>query len=236
MFVNYAHRGASTYYPENTLSSFYAGVFMGANGIETDVHRTKDGVLVLFHDDALDRVTDGHGPVSGCTYDELARLTVFNADYGRADKITTLEDFLRYFGWRDLTFAVELKQEGVEKETIDLLNRYRMRDKTILTSFTFENIARAREIDPGYKVGYLFGPKNTDDPVSRLRSIGGEQLCPRADMLTKEWVGEMHRLGFSVRAWGVKDEAMMAHAVLCGADGMTVNFPDKLHEYLNGQR
>ena len=110
---------------------------MGANGIETDVHRTKDGVLVLFHDDALDRVTDGHGPVSGCTYEELARLTVFNADYGRADKITTLEDFLRYFGWRDLTFAVELKQEGVEKETIDLLNRYRMRDKTILTSFRF---------------------------------------------------------------------------------------------------
>lgn len=58
MFVNYAHRGASAYYPENTLSAFYAGVNMGANGIETDIHITKDDILVLFHDDELSRVTD----------------------------------------------------------------------------------------------------------------------------------------------------------------------------------
>lgn len=62
--VNYAHRGASEYAPENTLSSFYLGLLQGANGIETDVQRTKDGVLVLFHDDTLDRVTDGRGIIS----------------------------------------------------------------------------------------------------------------------------------------------------------------------------
>ena len=61
--INYAHRGASEYAPENTLSSFYLGLLQGANGIETDVQRTKDGVLVLFHDNTLDRVTDSTGRV-----------------------------------------------------------------------------------------------------------------------------------------------------------------------------
>ena len=57
--INYAHRGASEYAPENTMSAFYLGLIYGADGIETDVQRTKDGELVLFHDDTLDRVTDG---------------------------------------------------------------------------------------------------------------------------------------------------------------------------------
>ena len=232
MFVNYAHRGASTYYPENTLSSFYAGVFMGANGIETDVHRTKDGVLVLFHDDALDRVTDGHGPVSSCTYDELTRLTVFNADYGRADKITTLEDFLKYFGWRDLTFAVELKMDGVAEQTIDLLERYGLREKVILTSFNPDSIRAAKAYDPRYRVGYLFTEKEKD-PVGVLRKIGGEEICPEAHTMTPEQTAQWHGLGFNVRAWGVYDTDLMAHAIACGANGMTVNFPDKLTAYLN---
>ena len=234
MFVNYAHRGASTYYPENTLSAFYAGLTMGANGIETDVHRTKDGVLVLFHDDTLDRVTDGSGPISEHTYDQLLGLTVRSGVYDRTDKIVSFDDFLKYFSWRELTFAIELKQDFIEKETIDLLNQYNLREKVILTSFHFDNLARAKAYAPEYRIGYLFGPKNTDDPVEKMRSIGGEQLCPRADMLTREQVDAYHAMGFSVRAWGVKDEALMRHAVECGADGMTVNFPDKLTALLEG--
>ena len=62
--INYAHRGGSDYAPENTLSSFYLGLLQGANGIETDVQKTRDGVLILFHDSTLDRVTDHSGPVS----------------------------------------------------------------------------------------------------------------------------------------------------------------------------
>ena len=233
MFVNYAHRGASSYYPENTLSAFYAGLSMGANGVETDVHKTKDGVLVLFHDDDLHRVTDGLGAIFDHTYEELLRLTVRNDETGREDKIVSLEDFLKYFGWRNLTFAIELKQPLIERETIDLLNKYHLREKTVLTSFDFDSLARAKAYAPEYRIGYLFGPKNTDDPVERLRSVSGEQLCPRADALTKEIVDQYHEMGFSVRAWGVKNEEIMAHALSCGVDGMTVNFPDKLSALLN---
>ena len=233
MFVNYAHRGASSYYPENTLSSFHAGIAMGANGIETDVHKTKDGVLVLFHDDKLDRVTDGHGAITDYTYEELLRLTVRNDDTGRTDKILSLEDFLKAFAHLDLAFAIELKQSSIEQETIDLLNRYHLREKTILTSFTFENLARAKACAPSWKVGLLFSLAKTPDPVGLLQSISGEQLCPYAPDLTRELVDQYHALGYSVRAWGVKDEEIMKHAVACGVDGMTVNFPDKLHTFIN---
>ena len=69
--INYAHRGASEYAPENTLSAFYLGLMQGANGIETDVRRTKDGELVLFHDSKLARVTDGDGPLAEHSLAEL---------------------------------------------------------------------------------------------------------------------------------------------------------------------
>ena len=87
-FIVYAHRGASEYAPENTLMSFYLGVQMGANGIETDVRQTKDGVLVLFHDETLDRVTDGAGNICDYTFEELQKFNVIKN--GKIDKIITL--------------------------------------------------------------------------------------------------------------------------------------------------
>ena len=125
MFINYAHRGASEYAPENTLCSFYLGVLQQANGIETDVRRTKDNVLILFHDDTLDRVTTGSGNISDYTYDELLEFDVIGGkDKTIYDKIVRFEDFLRFFGFRDITFAIELKQRDIEKETIDMLEKY----------------------------------------------------------------------------------------------------------------
>lgn len=109
-FVNYAHRGASEYLPENTLLAFYTGIYMGANGIETDVQRAKDGTLVLFHDDTLLRVTGQPGSVEDYTFAQLQQFSVTKNGY--SDKIVSLEDFLQHFAFRDITFATELKGFG----------------------------------------------------------------------------------------------------------------------------
>lgn len=231
MIINYAHRGASHYYPENTFSAFYAGLEMNANGIETDIHRTKDGVLVLFHDDEIDRVTDGKGQVSDYTYKELMEFYVFNPARDLRDKIVTLEDFLKYFGFRDLTFAIELKQDHVEKETIDMLEAFGVREKTILTSFNYESVKNAKAYDPRYHVGLLY-EVDEPDPVGKMKAIQGEELCPIAESLNREMVDSFHKMGFNVRAWGVYTEALMEHACACGVDGMTINFPDRLTAYL----
>ena len=229
--INYAHRGASEYLPENTMLAFYAGIYMGANGIETDIQRTKDGVLVLFHDDTLKRVTGADGGIGDYTYEELLQFTVHNKACDRFDKIPTLESFLTYFGWRDLTFAIELKMDGVAEQTIALLERFGVREKVILTSFNPDSIRAAKSYDSRYRVGYLFTEKEKD-PVGVLRDMGGEEICPEAHTMTPEQTARYQSMGYSVRAWGVYDAALMEHVCKCGANGMTVNFPDRLTAYL----
>jgi len=228
-FVNYAHRGASSYAPENTMSAFHLGLEMGANGIETDVQRTSDGVLVLFHDDTLARVTGQPGSVKDYTYGQLQQFAV--TVHGRSDRIPTLEEFLQAFSHMDLTFAIELKQPFTEADTLDMLERYHMREKTVVTSFRLESLMRAACHNPAYRLGYL-----TQDihslTIPVLQTIGIREVCPEATIVTPELVRELHGQGFSVRAWGVSNEALMRNVYDAGADGMTVNFPDKLTAYI----
>ena len=229
-FINYAHRGASTYCPENTMLSFYTGVQMGANGIETDVQRTKDGVLVLFHDDTITRVTGKEGTILDYTYEELRS---FNVNTGAlSDKIPTLEEFLRAFAHFDLTFAIELKVAGVEEDTAALIYKYGLEDRVIITSFEFDYIAKMKAVAPCLRIGYLTS-KTDKETTDKLLDIGAYEICPKADKLTRELVEEWHSLGLGVRAWGVFNTDLMKMAYDLGVDGMTVNFPDKLAELMN---
>ena len=91
-FVNYAHRGASAYAPENTISAFEKGIELGADGIELDLQKTKDGKIVIFHDSVIDNKSNGKGKISDYNYDELLKL-----DFGRwfnnqSEKIVLFED------------------------------------------------------------------------------------------------------------------------------------------------
>lgn len=232
MFVNYAHRGASEYVPENTLLAFYTALLMGANGIETDVRETKDGVLVLFHDDTLARLTGASGGVEDYTLAQLREFTLEKG--GFSDKIPTLEEFLRHFGWREVTFAVELKQPGIEEKVARLLRQYRMGPKTYVTSFLPECVRAFRACAPEIRTGLLTRTV-TEELLQELKALGVAQLCPKAELLTPEAVAGWKAMGFSVRAWGVKDEALMIRACEAGVDGMTVNFPDRLRDYREGR-
>ena len=226
-FVNYAHRGASEYTPENTMLAFYTGLYMGANGIETDVRRAKDGTLVLFHDDTVDRMTDGTGAVEDFTFAQLQALNVTKNGY--TDKIVRFEDFLRHFAFRDITFAIELKGPGVEEETADLLRKYGMEKKTVVTSFKLDYLRNFKAYAPEFRTGYLTSTV-TDALIAELQAMGVDELCPRATIVTKEDVLAWHRMGFRVRTWGLTRE-LMVPACESGVDGMTVNFPDRLTAY-----
>ena len=228
-FVNYAHRGASSYAPENTMSAFRLGLEMGAGGIETDVQRTKDGVLVLFHDDTLARVTGQSGSIKDYTYAQLQEFSV--TVHGQSDRIPTLEEFLQAFSALDLTFAIELKQPFTEEDTVAMLNKYGMKEKTVITSFQLECLMRARACAPDYRMGYLTMDINPLTlPV--MDTIGIQEICPEAPLVTPALVEDLHSKGYSVRAWGVSNEDLMKAVYDAGADGMTVNFPDKLTAYM----
>ena len=226
--INYAHRGASEYAPENTMSAFYMGIAMGANGIETDIRRTKDGVLVLFHDSTLERVTGARGSFHDFTWQELKSIPITGKNKGFIpDRMVSLEDFLKYFHFRNITIALELKDENIEAEVLKALSVYPLTAKVEITSFCFENLKRMRNLDSKISLGLLVEDPD-DTVVEAMKSIGGTQICPRGDVLTVERVSELKEMGFNVRGWGISDETIMNHGISCGVDGMTVNFPDRL--------
>lgn len=229
-FVNYAHRGASEYLPENTFLAFYTGIYMGANGIETDVRRTSDGELVLFHDDSLERVTGRKGSIADYTFEELREFDV--QKNGFKDKIVRLEDFLAHFGHMDITFAIELKDAGIESDVAALLKKYDMAEKTVVTSFNHDYIANIKACAPELRVGLLVRRGKSDrETVAWLRSIHAYEICPYSRDVTSENVAEWHADGLNVRAWGLDPEYMKI-VYDAGADGMTVNFPDLLTAYI----
>lgn len=230
--INYAHRGASEYAPENTLSSFYLGLLQGANGIETDVQRTKDGVLVLFHDDTVDRVSDGCGKLCDYTLDELRKLKIYgNSTTGFYDSIITFEEFLKHFANYDICFAIELKGGGVESDTLAMVEKYNVMDKTTFTSFRFDYIKKIKELNPDARVGWLT-EETDEEAIQTLLSIGGEEMAPVAQKVTTELMKKWRSAGLGVRAWGVSSIDLMKKMCMFGVDGMTVNFPDRLFQYL----
>ena len=233
-FIDLAHRGASAYAPENTLASFYKGIELGANGIETDLQKTKDGVIFLFHDDKLDNKTDAKGYPSEYTWVELKQLDAgswFSPKY-KGERLVSFEDFLHYFGDKELIFAIELKVPFIEKEVkeiLELIDYYEIRAKVTITSFIFENLVVTRKVDKDIKIGYLL--KNIDvDNIKQLKSINAQQICPFAELLTLQDVLLAKQHGLQVRAWGIKNTEVMKHALDCGVDGMTLDFPDKLDD------
>ena len=231
--INYAHRGASEYAPENTLSSFYLGLLQGANGIETDIQKTKDGVLVLFHDEMLDRVSNASGKLCDYTLDELKNIKIYgNATCGFYDRIVTLRQFLETFSQYDIQFALELKGPDVEAESLAMVKKFGVMDKVTFTSFRFDYIEKIKKLDATARVGWLTVEAG-DEAVEKLCSIGGEEMAPMAEKVTPELMEKWRKAGLGVRAWGVTSVQLMKKMADFGVDGMTVNFPDRLQEYLH---
>lgn len=237
MFVNYAHRGASAYAPENTMTSFRKALQLGANGIELDLQQTKDGKIVVFHDNKIDKKSNGKGKISDYTYKELLDFDFgswFNLKF-KNEKIVLFEDFAKEFLSKELTFAIELKQEGIEKDTLDIVKKYATHDDIYITSFNFNALKNVRMIDSNIKLSWLIEEKINEDNVSKLLKIKGSQICPNAEHASPSGIELANKSGLGVRLWGIFNEDIMRKVFNFNIDGMTVNFPDKLKELMEAK-
>lgn len=235
MFVNYAHRGASQYAPENTMSAFRKGIELGANGIELDLQKTKDGKIVIFHDKKIDKLSNGTGKIEEHTYQELLELDFgswFDNKY-KNERIVLFEDFAKEFLSKNLTFAIELKVVGIEKEALEIINKHcKNTDNIYITSFIYETLENMREIDSNIKLSWLIKEKINKDNIERLQKIKGSQICPEAESVSKEDIELANKNELGVRLWGIYDEEIMREVCNLNIEGMTVNFPDKLSQLL----
>jgi glycerophosphoryl diester phosphodiesterase len=134
------HRGASGHAPENTILSFRRALEFGAQMIELDIHETLDGRLVCIHDATLDRTTNGSGEVNGFTYEEL-----LDFDAGEGEQIPLLEDVLK-FASGNLQVNIELKVLEVEKQVLDIVERYEMFQDVIISSFSHDTLSTIRSM------------------------------------------------------------------------------------------
>ena len=242
-FMNIAHRGASSYAPENTFAAYDKALAMGVNHVELDVHLTRDGQIVVIHDDTLDRTTNGHGRVADFTLEELRALDAgswFGPEY-EGEQIRSLGETLERYKGR-LHFHIEIKQReiagGLARRTIDMVRGYGLTNSVTITSFSKEWLEEAAAYDSELPKGWLvpMGSAGWDDSIiEQSKELGLAQICPRADLTTPDLVDRLHAEGFVVRCHGLYSEDLMRHAVDVGADGATVNFPDKMAEYLKSK-
>ena len=233
-FMVIAHRGASSYAPENTLAAFDLAIRMGVSHIELDVHSTIDGHIVVIHDETVDRTTNGSGPVTSHPLVALAELDAGSWFEGRfaGERIPTFADVLeRYKGRVHIHTEIKGHSADLSRRTADLVRRHGMAEQVTITSFQRTRLEETRAYAPELPTGWLVG-EVSDAMVAEARAMGLTQLCPRANTMNPELVHRLHAEGLVVRAWGVATEDLMRQVVKAGADGMTVNFPDKLIAHL----
>ena len=235
-----AHRGASSYAPENTFAAFDLAVEMGIGEIEFDVHFTKDSQIIVIHDETLDRTTNSTGSVCDRTLEELQSLDAgfwFDERFA-GETLPALGDLLdRYKD--QLRFHIEIqseKAEGLASRTCELVKAYGLEDRTTITSFWKQWLIESRSYAPEIPTGWLV-PLGFETPwdnsvIEEALQEGFTQICPRTSAVTPELVQTLHDHGFNVRCWGVYNEELMLRAIESGADAMTLNFPDKLRSHL----
>lgn len=201
----WGHRGASGYAPENTLDSFTLALEQGADGIELDVQLTKDGEVVVFHDENVSRVTDGNKNVAEYTLEQLKELKVAPGTPGET-QIPTLEEVLAamepYCKSKDLKINIEFKTsiihyQGIEEKTYALVKKYGLEHNIVYSSFWAESVKKMKELNPTNQTGMLAG--TLSDCIRWGRYAGVDALHPWIGGMDCEIPEDMKE--YPVRAW-----------------------------------
>ena len=226
----FAHRGASAYAPENTLPAFELAADMKAFGVELDVHLTKDGVLVVTHDDEISRVSDVKGFVRDLTFDEL-RSYNFAAKFEKFGRvqIPTLDEVYELLSSRGLYCNVEIKPStpGIVKKTLDCAVAHGMREKVIYSSFDHWNLTAALEYDSEAFVAPLYGTQIVR-PADYAALFGARAIHPHyAQILTHpEIVARANEIGIRVHPWTVDDPEAIKKLCDLNVGAIITNKPD----------
>ena len=230
----WAHRGASGYVPENTLDSFEKAREMGADGIELDVQLTKDGELVVFHDEKVDRVSDGIGYLKDLSFEELRKLDVSKPvdGYGKRLQVPALREVFELLKDTGMTVNVEIKNgifpyPGIEEKTVSLIHEYEMADRIWISSFNHEAVCRVKKLSPDLKCAFLFGDVMVG-PYDYAKKLGMDALHPAIYhfLHDEDYIKQAHDLGLEVHAWTVNEKEYMQKLTADGIDAIITNYPD----------
>jgi glycerophosphoryl diester phosphodiesterase len=233
----FAHQGGASDFPENTMRAFQHAVDLGYGYLETDVHATRDGVLVAFHDDTLDRVTDRTGVIGDLRWAEVRQAHVGGGD----DRIPLLEDLLG--AWPDVRVNIDPKHDASVTPLVETLTRTNAFDRVCVGAFSDRRLARFRRLTGG-RVCTSMGPVE----VARLRAASfGVPVGPfsracacaqvpsvaaRRPLVDARFVAAAHRRGLQVHVWTINEASEMQRLLDLGVDGIMTDAPTVLKDVL----
>lgn len=230
----FGHRGASGYAPENTMEAFQLAIKQGADGVELDVQLTRDLVVIVAHDETIDRVSDGSGLIASLTLKEIKKFT-FNATHPeyREAKAPTLEEVLSLFSGTGLLINIELKNSrlpypGLEEKCISMVERMGMANQVLYSSFNHHSVRKIKQINPSAAFGLLYDCCLIS-PGEYAKNCGADALHPQyLDMiLNPEPYAQAQRQGLKVNVWTVNDDRDMRRVIDLNADILITNYPDR---------
>ncbi len=225
------HRGAAGLAPENTMPSFELARSLGVDAIELDVHVSRDGALIVMHDETVDRTTNGHGRIADLS---LAEIQALDASGRKGTdqtpvRVPTLDQVLAWARGKN-RLVIELKgidHPEIVARTIDTLREYRMLDQVMLISFDHHALREARLLCSDIWTGCLYVGR-VADVVGLAGSCGADAICPTLALVHPDDVAVAHDAGLAVCVWTVNDPHAIRYARRLGVDSITSDFPDRV--------
>ena len=203
-----AHRGYSDKYPENTLIAFQKAIEDGFDGIETDVHKTKDGQLVLCHDERINRTSNGKGYIKDYTYAELLQFDFGYKTKYKNQKIPLLQELLELCKNKKIVINIEIQTnkiqyENIELETYQMIKQMGMLDQVVFSSFYLDSLFQLRKIDQSLYLGYLF-----EDNYEKNKQICIKHhlhVHAKESFLDGDEIQFYHKKGLDINTWDVSN-------------------------------
>lgn len=240
----FAHRGGCALGPENTIAAFDLGLAAGADGLELDVHLSADGVVVVHHDDLLDRCTDATGPIAECTADELARVDAgcrfvsgsgAASFKGRGIGVPTLRDVLRRYAGVPTIIEMKVDSEEMGRALAAEIRASDAVDWTCAAGFGCRATRAVRALLPAVattachsEVRLALYRSWVGYPMRRP-PFGGYQVPERAGVhriVSRRFLRHAHRAGLKVQVWTVDEASDMRRLLEWGVDALITNCPD----------
>src|SRR5262245_19365012 len=229
-----AHRGASGVFPENTRLAFEKAIAAGADMIELDCQMTRDGHVVIFHDEKLRRICGVPGALRDRTLAELKRLDIgkWRGKAFKGERILTLEEALETVA-HDTDVCLELKSfggpsPGLELKALFILSHYDYLERTILSSFDYRCLARLRELAPEAALGVIYGVDSDGDPFAVAEQLGARSIHVQKELASRSWLSRAWDDGLDVYVWTVNDFREMTAFAGMGVQGLISDYPEKL--------
>jgi glycerophosphoryl diester phosphodiesterase len=251
-----AHQGGDGVWPGDTMYAFEKAVEIGADVLEMDAHITKDGQIVLMHDEKVDRTTDGTGLIEEMSLEELKQLDAAyqwsNDDgqtfpfRGQGIQIPTLEELFHKFPQMRYVIEIKLTENPIDKPLCDLIHQNNMQDKVVVASFHDEAMQNFRETCPELATSASRGEVTQFVLLGKIFLSGivnpsYQSIQPPFDpdesfnipIMTKRFIREAHAKNISVEPWTVNDPDLMKQYIEWGVDGIITDRPDLMVEILN---